>query len=379
MTKTTKRPVASRQGEVLKISRETVTFGRNVLSADVSRTALQPRLFVNDPWELIAEAIARAVPQGRNRDIAQSFRRQAQDYFRAATVGSEIAVRPVLLYYAFLNLSKAYLISRGSAAFATSAHHGISFPRPKPRAIPGALVRFEANRSSVFNELLSLLGGHLTFLKSTLKLGHLMPQILPGHRLWCYATNQGERFLTVERFDIRHSAATNQVWLGFHLNLDDLLRLGLNATSVLSAANLNGFEHVEDLISPLDEKGWVYYQQQRPVTYANEPREALFKITQQFNNSIWETVRLTSPYRKQYLYCCPTKEQRFRLPEMLSIYLLMFVLGSITRYIPGYFDELFESKYGPFFGTFISESPMQFLYLMASDIVGREVSKPAII
>ena len=64
---------------------------------------------------------------------------------------------------------------------------------------------------------------------------------------------------------------------------------------------------------------------------------------------------------------------------MVSIYLLMFFLGSVTRYSPGDFEDFLDSKYGPFFDTFISESPMQFLYLMASDILGREVSKPAII
>jgi hypothetical protein len=57
----------------------------------------------------------------------------------------------------------------------------------------------------------------------------------------------------------------------------------------------------------------------------------------------------------------------------------MFFLGYVTRYFPGDFENFRESKYGPFFDTFISESPMQFLYLMASDILGREVSKPAII
>jgi len=64
---------------------------------------------------------------------------------------------------------------------------------------------------------------------------------------------------------------------------------------------------------------------------------------------------------------------------MLSIYLLMFFFGSVTRYSPLYFEDLLDSKYGPLFDTFISESPMQFLYLMASDILDREVSKPAII
>jgi hypothetical protein len=64
---------------------------------------------------------------------------------------------------------------------------------------------------------------------------------------------------------------------------------------------------------------------------------------------------------------------------MLSVYLLMFFLGSVTRYSPLYFEDLLDSKYGPLFETFLSEAPLQFLYLMASEILGREVSKPAII
>src|SRR5271157_2210978 len=86
-----------RAGDRLRIGREEVTFGRNVVVPTGSGYVLQPRFFVNDPWALIAEAIARS-PQGRPRDIAQSFRRQAEDYFRAAAAVQDVAVRPVLLY-----------------------------------------------------------------------------------------------------------------------------------------------------------------------------------------------------------------------------------------------------------------------------------------
>ena len=78
-------------------------------------------------------------------------------------------------------------------------------------------------------------------------------------------------------------------------------------------------------------------------------------------------------------YCCPPQERGARLPQLLSVYLLMFFLGSVTRYSPRYFEDLLDSKYGPLFATFISESSLQFLYLMASEILAREVSKPVII
>ncbi len=51
----------------------------------------------------------------------------------------------------------------------------------------------------MFPELLKLLGGSANILGSDLRLGHLLPQILPGHRLWCYATGRVERFLPSSR------------------------------------------------------------------------------------------------------------------------------------------------------------------------------------
>ena len=96
---------------------------------------------MNDPWELMAEAIARAVPPGKVREVAQSCRLQAEDYFRAATSGREQAVRPVLLYYAFLNLSKAFGMAKGNASFAGKAFHGVSCDS-KPKTIPASVIKF---------------------------------------------------------------------------------------------------------------------------------------------------------------------------------------------------------------------------------------------
>jgi hypothetical protein len=101
----------------------------------------------------------------------------------------------------------------------------------------------------------------------------------------------------------------------------------------------------------------VCFQQQNPERYTADPAEALAQIIQTTKNRIWETVRIISPYRKPYVYCCPSSERNARLPQMLSIYLLMYFLGSVTRYTPLYFEDLLDSKYGPLFETFLSESP----------------------
>jgi hypothetical protein len=65
---------------------------------------------------------------------------------------------------------------------------------------------------------------------------------------------------------------------------------------------------------------------------------------------------------------CVSQMISSRLPQMLSIYLLMFSLGSMTRYPLGDFDDLFESGYGPSFDTFLLASPVR-----RPAITGREV------
>lgn len=371
----TKSPVRIRAGEPLRIGQETVSFGRNVVAKKGQGYALQHRLFVNDLWELIAEAIHRSLPDERVREIAHSFRRQAEDYFRAAIGGRELAVRPVLLYYAFLNLSKAYAVARGSSVLTGAAFHGLSF-KHRPKTIAGSLVEFPPRPPAVFRELLQYFDGNPNVVNSALRLDRLLPQILPGHRLWRYATNRNERFLSIECSEILHSPATKEVWLNLYLNREDIERLGLSERTVLSHADFMCQFEVATGVSYPD---WICLQQRTPTPYQVDPGEALLKVTHEVRNSIWETVKVASPYRKPYIYCCPPAEHGARLPQMLSVYLLMFCLGSVTRYSPGYFDDLLESKYGPFFDAFISESPMQFLYIVASEILGREVSKPATI
>lgn len=365
-----------REGDPLRVGRENVSFGRHIIVQTNSGWALQHRLFVNDPWAMIAEGVHRALPKGRTRNLAHSFRQQAEDYFRAATVGREMAVRPVLLYYAFMNLGKAYAVTRRNPRLASRSFHGVK-PAGKPRAIPGALIKFETQspaRPGVFQELLQHLDGNPVVLKSDLRLGHLLPQILPGHRLWCYAAKRMERFVTIDHFQVRHLNSAKQVWLNLYFRRNDLDQLGLTDKKFLSEADLNGEFEVTSSADP-----YVCFQQRHPESYGAEPGAALAQILKKVKNKIWETARVTSPYRKPYVYLCPAVEQNARLPQMLSVYLLMFFLGFITRYSPLYFDDLLDSRYGSLIETFVEESPMQFLYLMASEILGREVSKPAII
>ena len=375
MSPQAKSPPVYRPGDPLKIDRETVFYGRNILLQTKTGFEVQHRLFVIDPWAMVAEGIHRALRPGRSRDIANSFQRQAEDYFDAATIGRDPSVRPVLLYYAFLNLSKSFAVARGNTHLEGRSYHGIR-STSHPKDIARSVITFETSspgRPGIFQALLQQFDGNPGIMTSDLRLKYVLPQILPGHRLWCYATKKVERFVSIEHFQIRHSVLSKEIWLNILLRKNDLDRLGMSEQRVLIQSGLAGeFEAISlgDLIC---------LQQKSTERYSTDPAEGLTRILRKVRNSIWETVKIVSPYRKSYIYCCPPSEQSARLPQMMSIYVFMFFLGSITRYFPLHFEDILDSKYGPFVETFISESPTQFLYLMASEVLGREVSKPAIV
>jgi hypothetical protein len=67
------------------------------------------------------------------------------------------------------------------------------------------------------------------------------------------------------------------------------------------------------------------------------------------------------------------------LPQLLSVYALMYYLGSITRYRPQHFDAILTSSYGSQIEEFIAGQPTQFIYLMASEFALREVTQPSIV
>lgn len=86
---------------------------------------------------------------------------------------------------------------------------------------------------------------------------------------------------------------------------------------------------------------------------------------------VW--VILTDKGYRYYLGDFPPLE---RLPQLASIYAVMFYLGSITRYKPYDFDRIVEGRYGWLVGEFLATQPQQFLYLLASTMAGTDVVQP---
>ncbi|GAB2678270.1 hypothetical protein GCM10027194_08120 [Thalassiella azotivora] len=92
---------------------------------------------------------------------------------------------------------------------------------------------------------------------------------------------------------------------------------------------------------------------------------------------LWQTVTSQPPYRRYYLYLAPAGETR--LPQWLSIYSLMFWLGSLSRYQPLDLLSAFNGGHGPFLREFLETQPQQLLYFMASEFGQQDVAKAAVV
>jgi hypothetical protein len=89
------------------------------------------------------------------------------------------------------------------------------------------------------------------------------------------------------------------------------------------------------------------------------------------------SITIVPPFRKYYIYLADPIDPLF--PQLCSIYMVFFYLGSVTRYRPDQFDELVAGPYGAFLQEFIENQPNQWLYMLACEFAEQEVTRAAVI
>jgi hypothetical protein len=209
-----------------------------------------------------------------------------------------------------------------------------------------------------------------------------MPQVLPGHRLWAGAATKTERFISVRDLLFKENRTAKEVWLSVYLYADDLARLGITHQALLTESKLSGsFREVRlpDDEETVGDRKLICFEQTAPLSYTHLAADKVARLAANTKHSFWTIVSTMPPYRRYYLYPGPVAEHSEVLPQLASIYAIMFYLGSITRYRPHQLATILEGRYGAFIEEFISSQPLQFIYLMASEFAQREVTRPAIV
>lgn len=284
-----------------------------------------------------------------------------------------------------MNLVKSLCLTRGSPATFDQAQHGLSEQLvPNGKELTGAFLNAypspNQNKLQNFDELKSVLTGNHLAANARFDLPHLIPQILSGHRLWSLAANKRERFISTQDIQFTYNPDTQDLWLRVYFFAEDLTRLGVTHQKLLSEGGLAGTFREVQTNDEVEGRRLICFEQIQVTNCANGyPADHILGVAASVKDVLWATISTVPPYRRYYVYLSPPAEVGSRMTQLLSMYAVMYYLGSITRYRPHHFDALVAGPYGPRIQDFVTGQPLQFLYLMTSEFARQDVTKPSIL
>lgn len=308
---------------------------------------------------------------------ALAFLEQARDFYDAADKTS-LSSRPLLYYYAYLNLTKVLLLNSG-AVLDPKPQHGVSdrlnnqkrlhFKTQRVKVLKSTKAGKPPHHNLLLPTLMHTLDASSShFFGKSQTVLQLMGQLPAIHRTYAAVTNKTEHFLPVQRFTVRKKDL--QMWAVVHLSkshITDSQFTALCDTAPLSKNLHRVCAHADD---PQGRGSWILETDKVPYAPRSHNKGIAALAKKLRDVGVWSIA--TSGGYRHYLTTLPEKE---RLPQLAASFATMFYFGSITRYKPHDFDSI-EEREGWLMSEFLSTDPYQMLYLTASTIGKTEVVAP---
>ncbi|WP_162558374.1 YaaC family protein [Proteus genomosp. 6] len=143
-------------------------------------------------------------------------------------------------------------------------------------------------------------------------------------------------------------------------------------SSTQHGSNINWSPNIE-LTYPGLINGHYYYFCSITMRYYKDPTHAeYYNLSKEIRkDGVWYYIG-SNGYT---IYISKCMDPSFRYSQESIIYMMMFYLGSITRYRPHLFDSLFSNKEQWLISEFLKTQPKQYLYLLTAQILGQQVIK----
>lgn len=334
------------------------------------------RIITADIWAFLAhETRARLSGDAENRAVA--FLEQAEDFYRTAASSSDSS-RPLLYYYAYLNLAKVFMVHQGVELPARMGH-GISDPKVNIKQrfyfkTQQVKIHKSTGRGAPPYENLMLPTllwcldpASVRFFDRELKVLDVMGQLPAIHRTYSMVSGTGDRLVPIDSFTvvrkdfevwarvaIKKSAATDS-------QIRSLCALPVFAGKLTRVCSRVASENAE-----------FWYFEGRRVHYGPTTLEtSIGAVASDLRAAGVSTVVTNDGYR----YYFSTAKREDTLPQIGASVAVMFYFGSLTRYKPYDFDKI-EEKYAWLMSEFLSTDPTQVLYMLASKLAKTEVVAP---
>lgn len=310
------------------------------------------KLVISDIWAFWDYVVKKASKNQTGEQFLRSLLEQAKHFYHSAE-DSPVKSQPLLYYYSFLNLAKIMINLTGTFGRDKRYMHGMTNPQNQ-RFLYSEIVK-ERQKTSVVqvaHELVSLFDPSITQCNLTLNVKDLLNHCVGVHRAYCEIYSQPEIFVRFKSHNLYKQGKT----LTFKAFLyctpkqkDSLTTQGYNITS-----DSEGIYYVESITMD----GYT----PKRADYAALSSAIRAKGVWYFIGNNGYTMYLSS-------------NPNMRYSQESIIYMMMFYLGSITRYHPYLFDEIFSDKEQWLMSEFLTTQPKQFLYLATANVLGQSVLK----
>lgn len=325
------------------------------------------RVVTADPWAFLSTLATIKLPKSKE-GIALAYIQQGHEFYEAAQ-NPRLNSRPLLYYYAFLNLVKAALLIKGHP-LPPAAKHGIYDPRANSRK----RLRFEGQKvhvvgrahdhSEIFPEFMAALGWS-KYLPRSYRVMDLLRLIPSIHRTFVTVVECKSTFTPISRMAILHK--DSELWLRIHFATRD--RDVADSLPVLRSRH--GFAtYLNQVESQVD--GEVWFETPKVAGKKRGFDTAIATLATRMRRIGVAPILTSQGYR---YYFCNVAPRDF-VPYLAASLGVIFYLGSITRYKPEVFDKIVSGKHSWVIAEFLATQPTQFLYSLASELAQVDVVRP---
>jgi len=327
----------------------------------------EPRIVTADAWSVFEHVVTNQL-DGKRKSTALSYVEQAFDFYEAAR-STEIVSKPLLYYYSFLNLIKTALLIR-KVHFAARPKHGISDPLSNERTrlrMEGQTIRIPAaasNRSELFPEFIRILGGGASRSRN-IKVLDIFAQIPSIHRTFVRITKRPVLFLPVKCFEVRRNQ--KGIWARVIVRKNDE-DVKTTLSNLKKRTKFRQCLHQKDT----ENQDEIWLETDFEVGERRAVDSAIKRLALRLCALGVSSILDSAGYR---FYFCNLDPKR-RLPSLAAAYAAFFYLGSVTRYKPDVFEKILSGKFGWIIWELIGTQPVQFLYTLASELIGVDVVRP---
>lgn len=310
------------------------------------------KIVISDIWSFWDYVIKKASKDRKEEDFLRSLLEQARHFYITAET-SPVKSQPLLYYYSFLNFSKIIINLSARHGPRQMYMHGIT-EKNNHKFLHSTITK-QAKKAGVVqvaHELVSVFDPNISTTNVTINVKDLLNHCVGVHRAYSEIYNQREVFFRLKDQKLYKNGKELIFKAEVQCNTTDIAML-----------TARGYT-----ITPEEERV-IYIEKVTMTTYSPTRKDYAALSTAIQAKGIWYFIG-NNGYT-MYL----SNSVKGRYSQESVIYMSMFYLGSITRYHPYMFDEIFSDKEQWLMSEFLNTQPKQFLYLATARILGQNVLK----